>query len=96
MARAIAARTPPQIINDGATMQAVHRGPAPRAMFLLGAKFEDFEYERQDTSRTALIDFRLEPGERTDTILARFEIARLEVDLVGSSHPGFPATRNNA
>eukprot|EP00959_Pyramimonas_sp_CCMP1952_P047109 983495-Pyramimonas_sp.AAC.1 len=56
-------------------------------MCLLSAKFEILDDERQLTSGTALINFRPEPRGRTDSILARYEMARLEADSVCSAIP---------
>ena len=58
-------------------------------MFLLSTKFENLEDERQLNFGTALIDFRVERGERIDSVLSRFEIARMEADSAGPHFPTF-------
>ena len=58
-------------------------------MFLHSTKSENVDDERQLNSGTALIDFRVERGERIDSILSRFEIARMEADGVGLNIPSF-------
>eukprot|EP00959_Pyramimonas_sp_CCMP1952_P419643 8789568-Pyramimonas_sp.AAC.1 len=58
-------------------------------MFLLGAKFEHLEEERQLNSGTALVDFRVHAGRRFDWALAFFEIARFEAEAAGFSVPNF-------
>eukprot|EP00959_Pyramimonas_sp_CCMP1952_P118464 2477059-Pyramimonas_sp.AAC.1 len=67
LARTLAMRFPPDIINYGADIDGVHTDP-----------FERLEDERQLTSGTQLIDFHVPHGERIDVTLARFEMARLE------------------
>ena len=58
-------------------------------LFILGAKFENLEDERQLTSGTALLYFRANPNDRIDVTLSRFEMARLEAESVGFPIPNF-------
>eukprot|EP00959_Pyramimonas_sp_CCMP1952_P277186 5794899-Pyramimonas_sp.AAC.1 len=65
-------------------------------MHLLSTSFVNLEDERQFTSGTALIDFRVEGGERIDPVLARvlarFEMARLEAYSVRRDSQDRPKT----
>ncbi|MCP4469064.1 MAG: hypothetical protein GY813_20255, partial [Halieaceae bacterium] len=83
LARTLAMRVPPDIINYGADIDGVHTDPVTYIMFLLSMKFERLEDERQLTSGTQLIDFHVPHGERIDVTVTRFEMARLEAQSVG-------------
>ena len=82
-------RIPSHVINFGVDIQGVHTDPVTYIMFMLSTRFENLEDERQLTQGTALIDFRVQSGERIDITLARFEMARLEADQAGFQIPNF-------
>eukprot|EP00959_Pyramimonas_sp_CCMP1952_P250813 5242597-Pyramimonas_sp.AAC.1 len=67
LARTLAMRAPPGIIDYGTDIDGVHTDP-----------FERLEDERQLTPGTQLIDFHVPHGEQIDVSLTRFEMARLE------------------
>eukprot|EP00959_Pyramimonas_sp_CCMP1952_P107407 2245539-Pyramimonas_sp.AAC.1 len=54
LARTLAMRVPPDIINYGADIDGVHADPVTYIMFHLSMKFERLEDERQLTSGTQL------------------------------------------
>eukprot|EP00959_Pyramimonas_sp_CCMP1952_P035505 743417-Pyramimonas_sp.AAC.1 len=56
-------RVPPAVINSGVDIGGRHTDGATYIMFLLSAKFENQEEERQFNSGTALIGFRVHAGE---------------------------------
>ena len=58
-------------------------------MFLLSTELENLEDDRQLKSGTALVDFRVERGERIDSMLSRFGTARIEADSAGFNAPNF-------
>ena len=89
LARTLAMRIPSHVINFGVDTQGVHTDPVTYIMFMLSTRFENLEDERQLTQGTALIDFRVQGGERIDITLARFEMARLEADQAGFQMPNF-------
>eukprot|EP00959_Pyramimonas_sp_CCMP1952_P303210 6344629-Pyramimonas_sp.AAC.1 len=70
LARTIAMRVPPVVINFGVNIGGRHTDGATYIAFLLNTKFENLEKERQLNSGTALIDFRVHAGERIDLTLA--------------------------
>eukprot|EP00959_Pyramimonas_sp_CCMP1952_P399106 8362877-Pyramimonas_sp.AAC.1 len=74
---------PPAVISFGVNIESRHTDGITYIMFLLSAKLENLEEERQLNSGTALIDFRVHAGERIDQTLARFEIARYETETTG-------------
>eukprot|EP00959_Pyramimonas_sp_CCMP1952_P291009 6087426-Pyramimonas_sp.AAC.1 len=59
LARAIAMRAPPAVINFGVSIGGCRTDGATYIAFLLSTKFENLEAERQLNSGTALIDFRV-------------------------------------
>eukprot|EP00959_Pyramimonas_sp_CCMP1952_P102142 2136570-Pyramimonas_sp.AAC.1 len=85
----MAMRVPPAVINFGVNIGGRHADGATYIAFLLSAKYENLEEERQLNSGTALIDFRVRAGERIDQTLARFEIARYEAETAGFNIPNF-------
>eukprot|EP00959_Pyramimonas_sp_CCMP1952_P201164 4207021-Pyramimonas_sp.AAC.1 len=89
LARTIAMRVTPAVINFGVNIGGRHTDGVTYIMFLFSAKFENLEEERQFNSGTALIDFRVHAGERIDQSLARFEIARYEAETAGLNIPNF-------
>eukprot|EP00959_Pyramimonas_sp_CCMP1952_P108359 2265679-Pyramimonas_sp.AAC.1 len=89
LARTMARRGPPAVINFGVNIGGRHTDGATYITLLLGTKFENLEEERQLNSGTALIDFRVNAGERIDQTLARFEIARFEAETAGFNIPIF-------
>eukprot|EP00959_Pyramimonas_sp_CCMP1952_P323881 6778291-Pyramimonas_sp.AAC.1 len=70
LARTIAMIIPPAVINFGVNIGGRRAIGVTYIMFLLSAKLENLELERQLNSGTALIDFRVHAGERTDQSLA--------------------------
>eukprot|EP00959_Pyramimonas_sp_CCMP1952_P141422 2959990-Pyramimonas_sp.AAC.1 len=59
LAWTIAMRVPLAVINFGVGIGGRHADGVTYIMFLLSAKFENLEMERQLNSGTALIDFRV-------------------------------------
>eukprot|EP00959_Pyramimonas_sp_CCMP1952_P293555 6139492-Pyramimonas_sp.AAC.1 len=92
LARTIAMRAPPTVINLGVNLGGRHTHGVTYTMFLLSAKVENLDEERQLNSCTAHIGFRVHVGERIDQTLARFEIARYEAEAAGSNIPNFQET----
>eukprot|EP00959_Pyramimonas_sp_CCMP1952_P044235 924517-Pyramimonas_sp.AAC.1 len=84
-------RVPPAVINFGVNIGGRHTDGVTYIVFPLGTKFENAEEERQVNSGSALIDFRAHAGERIDQTLARFKIARYEVEAAGFN---FPASKS--
>eukprot|EP00959_Pyramimonas_sp_CCMP1952_P216557 4529519-Pyramimonas_sp.AAC.1 len=82
-------RAPPTIINYDVTLQGRRTDVATYIVYPRNTNFENLEDERQLTSGTALIDFRAERGERIDSVLARFVMARLQADSAGLDVPNF-------
>eukprot|EP00959_Pyramimonas_sp_CCMP1952_P213826 4474105-Pyramimonas_sp.AAC.1 len=82
-------RVSPAVINCGVNKGGRLTDGAAYIMFLLSAKFENSEEERQLNSGTALIDFRVHAGERIDRTLARFEMARYEAGTADFNIPNF-------
>eukprot|EP00959_Pyramimonas_sp_CCMP1952_P419955 8796093-Pyramimonas_sp.AAC.1 len=82
-------RVPPAVINFGVNIGGRHTDGATYIMLILSTKFENLEEERQRNSRTALMYFRVHAGERIDQTLARFEIARYEVEAACLNIPSF-------
>eukprot|EP00959_Pyramimonas_sp_CCMP1952_P238957 4994011-Pyramimonas_sp.AAC.1 len=82
-------RVPSTIINDGVPSQGKRSDGVTCVVYLLSAKFENLEDERQLTSGTALIDVRVDRGERVASVLARFDMAGLEADPAGFNTPSF-------
>ena len=70
-ARTLAMRIPPQVITFGANINGVPTDGVTYIMFILSAKFENLEDERQLTSGTQILDFRAHPNERIDVTLSR-------------------------
>eukprot|EP00959_Pyramimonas_sp_CCMP1952_P351892 7372931-Pyramimonas_sp.AAC.1 len=60
-------RAPSTIINHDVTLQGRRTDGVTYIMYLLSTKFGNLEDERQFTSGTTLIDFRVERGERIDS-----------------------------
>eukprot|EP00959_Pyramimonas_sp_CCMP1952_P004477 93765-Pyramimonas_sp.AAC.1 len=89
LARTIAMRVPPAVINFGVHIGGRHTDGVTYIMFLFSTMFERLEEERQLNSGTALIGFRIHAGERVDQTLARFGIARDEAETAGSNIPNF-------
>ena len=71
-------RIPSNIMNFGVGIEGVRTDPVTCLMFYLSIEFEHLEDERQLQYGTELIDFHVPAGERIDSTLARFEVARLE------------------
>eukprot|EP00959_Pyramimonas_sp_CCMP1952_P139210 2913923-Pyramimonas_sp.AAC.1 len=59
-------RVPSTTINYGVTPQGKRTDGVTYILYPLGTGFENLEDERQLTSGTALVDFRVESGERID------------------------------
>ena len=82
-------RIPPYITTYGVEIKGARSDPVTYLMFILSDKLEHLEDERQLDHGTRLIDFVVQPHERTDSKLARFEMARLEAQQVGFDVPNF-------
>ena len=89
VAREFALTIPPAAINFGATIQGVPTDPVTYLLYTLGNRFEALEDERSLQSGTALLDFTSRPGERIDSLLTRFDMARHEAQAVGAGIQNF-------
>eukprot|EP00959_Pyramimonas_sp_CCMP1952_P082262 1718797-Pyramimonas_sp.AAC.1 len=76
-------RVPPAVTNFVVFSSGRHTDGVAYIMFLLSTKFENLEEERQLSSGTAPIDFRVHAGERIGQTLTRFEIARYGAETAG-------------
>ena len=87
LSRAIATRAPARVVNCSVVIQ-VHQADAVTYLLCpLSAKFENSDDERQRALGAALVDFRVERGERVDSVLTKLEMARLEADAAGFAIP---------
>ena len=80
---------PPAAIQNGAVINGIATDPVTYLLYVLANKFEALEDERSLLSGTALLDFASRPGERIDSVLTRFDMARFEARAVGADIPNF-------
>ena len=78
---------PPAAIQNGAVINGIITDPVTHLLYVLANKFEALEDERSLLSGTALLDFTSNPGERIDSVLTRFDMARFEARAVGAYIP---------
>ena len=75
-ARRIVFRIPPQFIQFGAIINGRRTDPVTYILYVLGNRFEQTEQERAISDSFALDRIQLRKGERIDSFLARWDIAR--------------------
>ena len=80
---------PPAAIQNGAVINGIVTDPVTYLLYVLASKFEVLEDERSLLSGTALLDFTSHPGERIDSVLTRFDMARFEAQSVGADIHNF-------
>ncbi len=88
-ARDVALSIPPPVIQHGAQIQGVPTDPVTYLIYTLANRFEVLEDERALDSGARLLDFRGRRGERIDSLLTRFDLARHEANMVGLDIPNF-------
>lgn len=89
MARELALAIPPAAINFGAIIEGVQTDPVTFLLYTLGNRFADLEDERSLSLGTQLLNFTARPGERIDSTLTRFDLARAEAQTVGAGIQNF-------
>ena len=65
-------------------IEGTHTDPVTYLLYSLANRFESLEDERSLLSGTQLLDFTSRPGERIDSLLTRFDLARHEAQAVGA------------
>ena len=83
-ARTFAMAIPPEAITFGASINGVRTDPVTYLIYTLGNRYEALEDERTMLHGTSIIDFRGRHGERIDSLLTRFDMARHEAASVGA------------
>ena len=89
VARDFALSIPPAAINFGATINETPTDPVTYLLYTLGIRYEALEDERALSSGTQLLDFQSRPGERIDSLLTRWDMARHEAQSVGAGINNF-------
>ena len=89
VARELALTIPVAVILNGAVINGVVTAPVTYLLYVLANRFEILEDERSLTSGTHLLDFTSRPNETIDSVLTRFDMARIEARSVGADIPNF-------
>ena len=84
VAREFALTLPPAAIHFGAVIEGTPTDPVTYLLYTLGNRYEALEDERSLMSGTQLMDFTSRAGERIDSLLTRFDMARHEAESVGA------------
>ena len=93
VARDLALAMPARIIAYGVELNGVRTDPVTYVMYALANRFEALEDERTMTSGTSVLDFRARPGERIDSVLTRFDLARHEPKVLVRASITFTSLR---
>lgn len=83
-ARQFAMEIPPVATTYGAQINGTMTDPVTYVMYSLANRYEALEDQRVMQSGTAVLDCVSRSGERMDSLLARFGLARFEADSVGA------------
>eukprot|EP00974_Lingulodinium_polyedra_P034906 3353471-Lingulodinium_polyedra.AAC.1 len=82
VAREFALTIPPAAITNGAVINGVNTDPVTYLLYVLASRFEALEDERAFQLGSPLLEFVARPGERIDSVLTRFDMARHEAGSV--------------
>ena len=88
-ARRLVFRIPPQYIQLGAIINGRRTDPVTYILYVLGNRFEQTEQERTITDAFALDRLFPHRGERIDSFLARWDMARDTAERVGAGTENF-------
>ncbi len=88
-ARDFALTVPYSAITAGAAINGINADPVTYLMYALANQYEQLEDERAMSSGNMILDFRAQNGERIDSLLTRFDMARAEAATVGAGMDNF-------